>query len=389
MIIDYPQIETLVKTSLAFKIHQEVLESSRLRVNSIAKSFIPEVFLYGKEERPTVQKMGTSPSFGIFSSFNLYNGNKDVEQNKINFLNYQINNLEFKKNYNELVLLAKTKYWEIIKYQEDIKILNDYNIINKNNRILILKKVSSGLSPKSEEFIFKKIELELQEDILKSEYELKLLKRSLAQTLSLDKRELLELSNNLDLSTFKYDPHLTKINKEIISTQRELSQSENKLSALWRMPKINLYAEKSFTAEKKGEVLDENSLSEGIIGIKITLPLISDKNNDSIEEQVKKSELAASHLRSLAFIAESEAVEDNNETHFVHLLSVVDISKSKIVLSKEIFDKTFSEFKIGLKEAVSLNEATVEYIQAKKDLIDHQINYILAIEQAKVNNREN
>ena len=386
MIIDYPQIESLVKTSLAFKIHEEMLETSRLRVNSLAQSFIPEVFLYGKEERSTVQKIGTSPSIGIFSNLNLYNGQKDVEQNKINFLHYQLSNLEFKKNYNELVFFAKTKYWEIIKFQDSIKILNEYNEINKNNRALILKKVASGLSPKSEEFIFKKIELELQEDILKSEYELKLLKRSLAQSLSLDKKEHLELSNSLDLSTFKYDPILTKINKEIIVTQRELSQTENHLSALWRMPKINLYAEKSITTEKNGEVLDDHSLSNAIIGIKVTIPLVSEKNYDSIENQVKKSELAAARLRSLALIAESEAIEDNHETHLSHLLSIVEISKNKIILSKEIFDKTFLEFKIGLKEAVSLNEATVEYIQAKKDLIEHQINYIMATEQAKVNN---
>lgn len=386
MIIDYPQIQALVKTSLAFKIHQEILDSTHLRVGSIAKSFVPEVFLYAKEEKIAWKQMGTTPSFGIFSSVNLYNGQKDLEQNKINYLNYELNNLEFKKNFNELVSEAQNKYWEIIKYQEYVKILNDYDKINKNNRVLILRKVTSGLSPKSEEFIFKKIEMELQEDIIKSEYELLVLKRSLAQTLSLDKNVQLELNNNLDISKFNYDSSLPKIDKELILTKNELSQSENKLSGLWRMPKINFYVEKSFSGQTNGEILDDRSSSHELIGIKVTLPLLSEKNNDSIEEQVKKRELAAAHLRSIAQIAENEANLINQEINFAHLLRIIEISKNKIALSKEIFDKTFSEFRIGLKEAVSLNEATVEYVQAKKDLIEHQIDYILAIEHAKVNN---
>jgi outer membrane protein TolC len=389
MIIEYAQIPQLVEKSLEMKIQNTELESSKVKISSLAQSFVPEVSLYVKEENSTLNNLKAKPSVGLYTSVNLFNGNKDLELSKISQLNYEAHHLDFEKNYNERVYLAQSKYWEIIKAQENLKILNDYDKINKSNRILILKKVSSGLSPQSEELIFKKIELELQEEIVKSTHELKNLKRELMTVFSLSKNDEIILDGPIDISKFKYEGQTRKIDIELAAKSKDKALLDKKLSELWRMPKINLYAEQSFTTQTNGEVIEAGSSSKQLIGIKMTIPLMSEKNVDTIEEQVKKRELEATYLRSLAIVSEREALEENQVANFNHQKIIIDISKNKVQLTKEIFDKTFQEFRIGLKEAVSLNEATVEYIQAKKDFIDHQVDYILAVEQAKINNRVN
>jgi outer membrane protein TolC len=384
MIIEYYQIPKLVESTLEVKTGQEMLGSSKLRVGSIIKSFVPEVSLYAKKTS-MVHEHSEIPSAGVFANINLFNGFRDVEQNKINKLNYEVNNLEFKKSYNDIVFIAKNDFLQAVKIQENLKILNEYALINKNNRNLILKKVSSGVSPRSEEFIFKKIELELQEEILKAGNELKLIYSNIKKLFSINKNESIELNASLDISKYKYDSNAKKIDIAQVDFTEALLQSEKKMSNLWRMPRVNLYAEHAFTNHKDGEILEEDDSAKHLVGIKITLPLLSEKNIDSIEEQVRKRELTAASLRKQTKIRDRENIEDKLEINLAHLLEIIEISKNKVDLSKEILDKTFSEFRIGLKEALSLNEATFDYVQAKKDLIEHQVDYILAIEQAKVN----
>ncbi|MBP9682331.1 MAG: TolC family protein [Bacteriovorax sp.] len=385
MIIEYSQIPKLIESNLEVRTSRELLESSKLKVDSIIRSFIPEVSLYAKGENTKLNKLSKEPSAGVFTNINLFNGFRDVELSKINKINYEINHLEFSKNFNEIVFLTRKSFWQAIKLQENIKILNDYSQINKANRSLILKKVSSGLSPKSEELIFKKIDLELQEELLNSEKELRLVNSTLKNLLALSKNEPVELSASLDVTKYHYDINAKKLDMAQVEYTAELFQSEKKMSSLWRMPRINFYAEQSFTENKSGEILEENDKSNQLFGIKLTLPLLSEKNIYSIDEQVKKREVIAANLRKMAKIRERETILDKQEINLTHLLRIIEISKNKVILSKEILDKTFSEFKIGLKEAVSLNEATVEYVQAKKDLIEHQVDYILEIEQSKIN----
>lgn len=385
MIIDYFQIPKLVETNLEIQSGKEVLGASKLKSVSIIKSFVPEVSLYAKSEQSKLNDLGDAPSAGAYANINLFNGFRDFQQTKINQLSYEASDLEFKKTTNELVFLARQHFWQTIRVQENIKILNDYVQVNKNNRNLILKKVNSGLSPRSEEFIFKKIELELQEDILKANLELKILKIELAKTLSISPKEPLEINAVIDPSKFQYTKTDKRIDLAQVDRTSSILNAEKTLSSLWRMPRINLYAEQAFTDHKNGEFIEDSDTSRQLIGIKVILPLFSEKNLDSIDAQVKIRELTSANLKRQAQAQERMALESKIENVLEHLVSAIDISKNKVALTKEIMEKTFSEFKLGLKEANSLNEATAEYITARKDLIEHQIDYILEVEHSKVN----
>lgn len=170
-----------------------------------------------------------------------------------------------------------------------------------------------------------------------------------------------------------------------MESNEALINAEKKSSGLWRMPRVNLYAEKSFTNHVNGEFLEEEDGEKQVVGLKVTLPIFSEKNVESIEDQIKATEVKATLLRKKNQIRELEANEEQVEIQLDHLKSMIEISKSKVELSKEIMNKTFSEFRLGLKEALSLNEATADYLDAREDLIEHQIEYILNIEENKVN----
>lgn len=384
MIIDYDQIAKLVESNLEVRVREESVKSSKARIGSVASTFIPEVSLYAQGEDSELKKVHESPTAGVFANLNLFNGFRDVEKNKINNLNYETNKLEFKKSYNEDVFRAKKYYLEALRILEDIKILTEHEKINKNNRELIQKKVSSGLSPKSEELIFKKIELSLKEQRVKEDNALKIAYNNLRTIFSLDKSEQIEIVGDLDISKFSYKAPANKIDYAIVESNESLLNAEKKVSGLWRMPRVNLYAEKSFTNHVNGEFLDEGDEKQ-LIGLRVTLPIFSEKNIDSIEDQVKKIEYQAAILKKKSQARELESADEKIEIQLDHLKSMIEITKGKVELSKEIMEKTFSEFRLGLKEALSLNEATADYLEARKDLIEHKVEYILSVEESKVN----
>lgn len=384
MIIDYDQIAKLVESNLEVRVREESVKSSKARIGSVASTFIPEVSLYAQGEDSELKKVHESPTAGVFANLNLFNGFRDVEKNKINNLNYETNKLEFKKSYNEDVFRAKKYYLEALRILEDIKILTEHEKINKNNRELILKKVASGLSPKSEELIFKKIELSLKEQRVKEDNALKIAYNNLRTIFSLDRSEKIEIVGDLDISKFSYKAPVKKIDFAIVESNESLLNAEKKVSGLWRMPRVNLYAEKSFTNHVNGEFLDEGDEKQ-VVGLRVTLPIFSEKNADSIEVQVKNIEYQKAMLKKKSQVRDLESADEKTEIQLDHLKSMIEISKGKVELSKEIMEKTFSEFRLGLKEALSLNEATADYLEARKDLIEHKVEYILSVEESKVN----
>ena len=379
MIIDYDQIPKLIESNLEIRISNESLNISKFKSNSLASTFIPEVSIYAQSEDSKIKKVGEEPTAGVIANVNIFNGLRDIEQVKINNLSYNTSKLELQKTYGEQVFLARKYYFEALKIKENLSILSEHEEVNKNNRNLILKKV---LSPKSEELIFKKIELEIKEQKIKEENELKIVYSNLRKILSLQSSEKIEISGTIDSSKFTYDPGRKKIDLAIVESSESIAQSEKKMSGLWRMPRINLYAERSFTKHVNGEFLEENDEKQ-VLGVRLTLPIFSEKNIDSIEDQIAKTELLSAQLRKRKQLLENNLNDEKLELSLNHLRNMIEISKEKVSLSKNIMEKTFSEFRLGLKEALSLNEATEDYLEARKDLIEHQLEYIISIEEAK------
>jgi outer membrane protein TolC len=384
MIIDYDQIAKLLDSNLEVKIRQEQLGASKIKVASVGSTFIPDVSLYAKTENEKGDKISEAPAFGIYASLNVFNGFRDLESSNISNLNYQSASLILKKANNEEMFKAKKFYFEGLKILEDIKILSEHEKINKNNRDLILKKVVSGLSPKSEELIFKKIDLTLREQRVKEDNALKVIYSNLKLIFAIDKNEKIELAGSLDISKFEYKIPNKRLDLAILESSESILNSEKKMSSLWRMPKVNLYAEKSFTSKVNGEFLEKDEAQQ-LLGLKVTLPILGEKNVDSVESQVKSIEARAAMLKTKNQIREWESSEEIISVELEHLRSMIEISKSKVDLSKEIMEKTYTEFRLGLKEALSLNEAAEDYLEARKDLIDHKVEYILNIEAAKIN----
>jgi outer membrane protein TolC len=389
MLIDYFQIQKLAESNLELQVSQEWLASSKEKIKSMGTNFIPEVSLYAKTENERGDKIGKETSSGIYANVNVFNGFRDVEQNKISNLDYEVKKLNHQKTYNELIFLAKTDYWNALKTTEYIKMLEEYQKINKSNILLITKKVQSGLIPKSEELNSKKVEFNISEEIVKAEDELKIIKSDLRKIFSLSKDEPIEFKGTIE--TDKIDLRLSdmKIDLAIVKAEDERGRAEKKSSSLWHMPKVNVYADQSFSDLRDGEFLDKHDNKPRVFGVKVILPLVGEKNFNSIEEQTKKRESNALALKQKAQLINRENEDEKRSIAINYLKNSIDRSKNKVELSKEILNKVISEFKNGIKEADSLNDSTEKYIESKKDLIEHQVEYILAIEQAQLNNLSN
>jgi outer membrane protein TolC len=388
MIIDYSQIQQLAENNLELKVTQQWVASSQAKIKSVGSHFIPEVSLYAKFENENIHKIGKNTSTGIFANMNLFNGFKDVEQNKIAGLDYEVKKLSRQKSYNDLIFLAKSDYWQALKTQEYIKMLEEYQNINKSNRSLITKKVLGGLIPKSEELNSKKVEFNISEEMVKAKDELNIFKSDLRKLFTIKRDEPIEFQGNIDTDKMNLLVSDNKLDLALVKAEEERGQAEKVSSSLWRMPKVNLYADQSFSELRDGEFLDKTDNQPRVFGIKVILPLLGEKNNDSIEEQAKRREFEAINLKRKAQVIERENEDEKKLITINYLKNSIERSRNKVELSKEILTKITAEFKIGVKEADSLNDSAEKYIEAQKDLLDHKIEYILAIEQAHLNNLE-
>jgi outer membrane protein len=388
MIIDYSQIQQLAENNLELKVTQQWVASSQAKIKSVGSHFIPEVSLYAKSENENIHKIGKNTSTGIFANMNLFNGFKDVEQNKIAGLDYEVKKLSRQKSYNDLIFLAKSDYWQALKTQEYIKMLEEYQNINKSNRSLITKKVLGGLIPKSEELNSKKVEFNISEEMVKAKDELNIFKSDLRKLFTIKRDEPIEFQGNIDTDKMNLLVSDNKLDLALVKAEEERGQAEKVSSSLWRMPKVNLYADQSFSELRDGEFLDKTDNQPRVFGIKVILPLLGEKNNDSIEEQAKRREFEAINLKRKAQVIERENEDEKKLITINYLKNSIERSRNKVELSKEILTKITAEFKIGVKEADSLNDSAEKYIEAQKDLLDHKIEYILAIEQAHLNNLE-
>ena len=257
MIIDYDQIQKLIDSNLEVKISNESVNSSKAKMSSLGASFVPEVSLYAQGESDELSKIGKEPSSGVLANINLFNGLRDFEKIKVNELHYESSKLESKKTYKIQALEAKKNYFEALKIIENIKILAEHEVVNRSNKNQILKKVASGISPRSEELIFKKIDLDLKEQRIKEETALKVVTSSLRKILSLDSNEKIEITGSLDINKFEYNAGQKKLDLALAESAELQSKSEKRLSGLWRMPRVNFYAEHSFTNKVNGEFLEE------------------------------------------------------------------------------------------------------------------------------------
>lgn len=388
MIIDYSQMQHLTENNLELKVTQEWVAASKSKIKSMGSNFIPQVSLYAKTENENANKIGKNTSTGIFANLNLFNGFKDVEQNKITGLDYELKKLSKQKSYNDLIFLAKSDYWQALKTQEYIKMLEEYQNINKSNRSLISKKVQGGLIPRSEELNSKKVDFNISEEMVKAKDELNILKSDLRKLFTIKKDEPVEFKGSIDTDKLDLKVSENKIDLALVKAEEERGQAEKLSSSLWRMPKVNLYADQSFSELRDGELLDKHDNQPRVFGISVILPLIGEKNIESMEEQAKKRELEALTLKRKAQLIERENEDEKRLIAINYLKNSIERSKNKVDLSKEILTKVTAEFKSGIKEADSLNDSAEKYIEAQKDLLDHKIEYILAIEQAQLNNLE-
>jgi len=388
MIIDYSQMQQLTKNNLELKVGQEWLASSKSRIKSTASTFIPEVSLYAKTENELATKIGKDVSMGIFANVNLFNGLKDVQLNKITKLDYEVKKLTQQKSYNDLIFLAKFDYWQALKTQKYLKILDEYQVINKANKTLITKKVQGGIIPKSEELNSKKVEFNISEEVIKATDELTILKTDMRKLFSINKDEPIEFAGAIEPEKYELKISEKKIDLAIVKAEEAKGRAENKFSTLWRMPKINFYFDQSFSDLRDGELLDKHDNQPRVFGIRLIVPLIGEKNLESIEEQSKKREFQALTLKRKVQLIERESEDEKKLIAINHLKNSIERSKNKVDLSKEILNKVTAEFKSGIKEADSLNDSTEKYIESKRDLLEHQVEYIIALEQAQLNNLE-
>lgn len=381
MIISYDDIPKLIEFNYEMKINSERVLSAKIKYTSIVSSFIPEVYTYAKLEDHKLGSDFQRPSIGVVANLNLFNGFKDIKQEKINKLDYELSKLDYHKSYKHQVFVANKYFIEALGIKEKLSLLNEYKEINKKNKVLVLKKVTSGLSPKSEESLFKKIELIIKESQLKERGEQKIIHNNLKKMLSLKPEEELIISGNINQIKSEFNSHKKRLEFEFLELN-ELSATidENKAS-LWRMPRINLYAEQSLTKKVNGEFLDTESHKQ-VFGIYLTIPLIDEFNTSSIELYQKSSEarFAKLNLQNQKLL---QILDDENfKISMENLAQLIELSKEKVSLSNDIMEKTFSEFRLGLKDASDLNESSREYLEARQDLLQLQVNYILKIEEA-------
>lgn len=342
--------------------------------------FYPEIGVVGGVQNLTEKSEGDSTSIGYaYASYNIFRGFRDTSERRIQNLELQRAELEFRQA-EFLVGLDVEEYFHTYLHLDTRKKLTD-QALGRNSELqrAVERKRGSGLVSPADF-----MEFEIRESLLKSEQELVLqeleearvnLKRILGEEIGSKIQPTGSLSHeHLELKLEELVAHVQEHNAEIEKRAKELETASARVSA----SRSHWYPEIDF--EARAGNLPRESLGEGKAKVSLLLtaklPIFSGFSG-AWKVREAKAELAASQAelkdRILNLVADVE-------THYRKLKAIegrVDLEATNAEKAKKYFDAILKEYSLGVKNSVDLNSAASQLYEANLRTERFKLDFLL------------
>jgi len=351
-------------------------EGAAGRSGSLVRSFLPELSVYGSQERfrKGQAEWKTQPSFGAEAMVSVFNGGRDgiyAEE-----LSVRADRLKAESRvvvYEEL-LKAREAYWKILYYRDLLSLYRELEKENASSLQAAERRIRGGVATQSDRFEFEMKGLEIKQERGEAEVALSILQREFAALFGEELQGELTFTEPL-AHDHEWEALLRhgELEHDFLSKPAELKAQEGSLAArraarTW-WPKVE-----AFAAWRQPNQLEENPLlardrQEAVFGIRASV-LLFDGGKGRVEGSALTQE--ARGAQALARYdhrqVEVEIHRETTELRFLH--SQVHEAEENITRAKKYHTLTQSEYSRGVKNSPDLIGATEKLFTVRRKRLE-------------------
>jgi outer membrane protein len=351
-------------------------EGAKAREGNLGRSFLPEITLYGSQERfrKGRAEWKTEPSFGAEASVSLFNGGRDaLLAQEINVKSERLR-AESKVAIYEELLKAREAYWKILYYRDLLALYRELEKENAASLQAAERRIRGGVATQSDRYEFEMKGLEIKQERGEAEVALSILQREFAALFGEELQGELSFAEPLT-HDHEWEELLRHGESEhdFLSRPAELKAQEGSLAA--RRAGRSWWPEvEGFAAWRQPNQLEENPLfardrREAVLGLRATM-LLFDGGKGRIESrslahEARGAEALASYSHRQV---EVEIHRETTELKFLH--SQVHEAEENITRAKKYHALTRSEYSRGVKNSPDLIGATEKLFLVRRKRLE-------------------
>lgn len=347
-------------------------EAAAERGGFFARSFWPEIELYGQQEtfKKGRRDQLSQPAYGAQAVMNLFNGGRDRLRSDGLTLQTEKKAFQFQRVRAEELEKARTLYWSLLYGRERLALLEDSVKVNNGNLKAAERRIRSGVATESDRAEFEMKAVELDQALAEARLHRTTQLRQLALLLGFEEPDELNVQGQLE-HEHEYETALAHSMKdhEFLYKEHEIQSEAADLEARGQsrswVPRLDAFAAyNQYNQREEEDYPDAADRTESTVGLRLSISLGEVFSGGRESGALRKEALSA---RALAEMQKKEIeVHIHNEMAELQLLhDQVHAAEQNTRRAETYYRLTQSEYARGVKNSPDVLGAAEKLYDAK------------------------
>lgn len=346
-------------------------EAAEQKEGYLGRSFLPSLDLHASQEQFKSGSTDTKsqPAYGAELRVNLYNGGRDHLEDKVRKLTSQKRGFESDRVLSEELEEARNSYWQILYLRDKQVALKSSLESNRQNLTSADRRIRSGVATESDRVEFEMKDVELRQDLEKTQIEMQNRIRRLGLIIGKEKMDVNSFVEKLD-HEHDYESQLKHEAKdhEFLVKEHEITAEQNRLLAkkekrAW-WPKLEAFAGYNQYNERDKDFTAASDRTESVVGLRVSLSMAagleSHREGKSLGKEAEAAEALAQFQKKEV---EAHLESEMDELQLLH--NQVHEVEENIRRAEKYYRLTQSEYGRGVKNSPDVLGASEKLFETR------------------------
>lgn len=359
-------------------------EASEQRTGHLVRSFLPSVRAHAGGETFQTGPYGTmtQPFGALEARVNLYQGGRDALEEDIRKGQVTLSNAIERRTFQSELKEARRTFWNLIFVREMIAILKDAKTQNETNLSAATRRISRGLTGKTDRLEFEINSSRIREDIASLEHEDLMVEIKLASVLGLPLDTQFETPQVAPHEHHEQETTMklaAETNQEVQSLQAnsQIASAQKGINQRWWMPSLDVYSEYALFTLREREYLSLQDRNDIAVGVRLTLNLFDGlQSKNAASTFAIQAEGLGQQASQKARAVEAEFRIAQEEMKHDHEL--IHEAERRIEQGKVYLASTLDEYDRGVKNSPDVLGATERQVAFRRRYAELRRDYHIA-----------
>lgn len=346
-------------------------EAAEEKEGYLGRSFLPSLDLHASQEQFKSGRLETQtqPAYGAELKVNLFNGGRDRLEGEVRSLNSQKRGYEAERILSEELEAARNSYWQILYLRDKQAVLKASLESNRQNLAAADRRIRSGVATESDRVEFEMKDVEIRQDLDRTEIEMKSQIRRLGLLIGQEKLDVNSFVEKLN-HEHDYEGYLKHEPKdhEFLVKEYEIAAEQGRLLAKkekrsW-LPTLEAFAAYNQYNQRDKDPADSQDRTESVVGLRLSLSLAAGLESRNEGRSLgKEAEAADSIAKFQQKEVEAHLENEMNELKLLH--NQVHEAEENIRRAEKYYRLTQSEYGRGVKNSPDVLGASEKLFETR------------------------